>query len=195
MWDPCRVDSTLPQGQKVRNRNIRVHIIWVRMKPEARHGKPEPPTATTTEPAENPMFAVFDLIGAIERRAQRIVADTLGESGLTPDQYLVLASLRGKDGRPLREIADALRCSPSTVTGIADTMEKKGLVSREANPEDRRSVLLCLTAKGKALRASTPNLEAFYAGCAVGMSRQEFERLRVMLMKLQECLKAATGAS
>ncbi len=165
------------------------------MKPEARHGKSEPSTASESESSENPMFAVFDLIGAIERRAQRIVADTLGASGLTPDQYLVLASLRGKDGRPLREIADALRCSPSTVTGIADTMEKKGLVSREANPEDRRSVLLCLSPKGKALRASTPDLEAFYEGCAVGMSRQEFERLRVLLLKLEDCLKTATGAS
>ncbi len=163
------------------------------MKSEARHGKPQP--TVPSEASENPMFAVFDLIGAIERKAQRIVATTLGESGLTPDQYLVLASLRGKDGRPLREIADALRCSPSTVTGIVDTMEKKGLVAREDNPEDRRSSLLCLTAKGKGLRASTPDLEAFYEGCAVGMSRHEFERLRVMLMKLEECLKAATGAA
>ncbi len=165
------------------------------MKSETRHGKPGPPTEATAETSDNPMFAVFDLIGAIERRAQRVVAMTLSESGLTPDQYMVLASLRGRDGRPLREIAEVLRCSPSTVTGIADTMEKKGIVARQANPEDRRSSLLCLTAKGKGLRASTPDLEAFYEGCAVGMSRQEFERLRVMLVKLETCLKAATGAS
>ncbi len=165
------------------------------MKSEVRHSNPETSTASKAQPSENPMFAVFDLIGAIEWRAQRIVATTVSESGLTPDQYLVLASLRGKDGRPLREIAEVLRCSPSTVTGIADTMEKKGLVAREANPEDRRSSLLCLTAKGKGLRASTPDLEAFYEGCTVGMSRQEFERLRVMLVKLEMCLKAAAEAS
>lgn len=161
------------------------------MKSEARRGKPEPSTATKSESSENPMFAVFDLIGAIERRAQRIVATTLTEAGLTPDQYLALASLREKDGRPLREIADALRCSPSTVTGIVDTMEKKGLVAREANPEDRRSHLVRLTGKGRALRESTPDLEDFYEGCAMGMSRREFEELRGMLLRLDGCLKAA----
>ncbi len=137
------------------------------------------------------MFQVFDLIGAIDRRAGRIVATTVSEAGLTPDQYLVLASLREKDGRPLGEIADVLRCSPSTVTGIADTMEKKGLVGREANPNDRRSHLLCLTPKGRALRKATPSLEEFYAGCAMGMSRQEFERLRDLLVRLEACLGEA----
>lgn len=161
------------------------------MKSETRRGKQEPSTAARPESSENPMFAVFDLIGAIERRAQRIVATTLSEAGLTPDQYLALASLREKDGRPLREIADALRCSPSTVTGLIDTMEEKGLVAREANPEDRRSHLVRLTAKGRGLRESTPDLEDFYEGCAMGMSRREFEELRVMLVRLDGCLKTA----
>ncbi len=165
------------------------------MKPELWHGKPEPQAAKGDEPSGNPMFQVFDLIDAIAKQGQRIVTRTVAEAGLTPAQYLVLASLRDKDGRPLGEIADALRCSPSTVTGIADTMEKNGLVARQANPDDRRSHLLCLTAKGRSLRKATPSLEEFYAGCAVGMSRQEFERLRVMLVKLEACLQAATGAT
>lgn len=161
------------------------------MKSETRDGRPEAPVAKGPEPSGNPMFQVFDLIDAIAKQGQRIVTRTVAEAGLTPAQYLVLASLRDKDGRPLREIADALRCSPSTVTGIADTMEKNGLVARQANPEDRRSHLLCLTAKGRSLRKATPSLEEFYAGCAMGMSRQEFERLRVLLVRLDECLKAA----
>ena len=137
------------------------------------------------------MIDVFDLIGTIAKKGERIVTLTVSEAGLTSAQYLVLANLREQEGRPLGEIAEALRCSPSTVTGIADTMEKKDLVVREHNPEDRRSHLLCLTAKGRALRRSTPALDEFYEGCALGMSREEFERVRVLLVRLDKCLSAA----
>jgi DNA-binding MarR family transcriptional regulator len=137
------------------------------------------------------MPEVFDLIDRIGKRGERLVTQTVGEAGLTPAQYLVLANLQEKAGRPLRELADALRCSPSTITGVVDTMEKKRLVAREPNPADRRSHLLRLTGKGRALRQSTPGLEEFYEGCTMGMSRQEFQRLRDLLMRLDQCMSAA----
>lgn len=137
------------------------------------------------------MGDTFDLIDAISKKAARIVTRTVGEAGLTPAQYLVVANLPEKGGTPLGEVANILRCSPSTITGIVDTMEKKDLVARAPNPEDRRSHLLVLTAKGRALRRSTPGLEDFYGGCAMGMSRGEFERLRDLLARLDACLTAA----
>lgn len=133
----------------------------------------------------------FDLIAAIAKKAERIVTQTVGEAGLTPAQYLVLANLPDKGGRPLGEMAEILRCSPSTVTGIVDTMEKKTLVARAPNPEDRRSHLLVLTPTGRTLRKSTPGLDDFYEGCTMGMSRPEFERLRDLLRRLDACLGAA----
>ncbi len=137
------------------------------------------------------MGETFDLIDAISRKTSRLVTRTVAEAGLTPAQYLVVANLPEKGGRPLGELADVLRCSPSTVTGVVDTMEKKELVAREPNPEDRRSHLLVLTARGRALRKSTPGLEDFYEGCAMGMSKAEFERLRDMLVRLDACLSVA----
>lgn len=134
---------------------------------------------------------VFDLIDSIAKKGERLVTQTVGEAGLTPAQYLVLANLPEKAGRPLGEIAEALRCSPSTITGVVDTMERKDLVAREPNPEDRRSHLLHLTARGRTLRRSTPGLEEFYGGCTMGMSKQDFERLRELLTRLDECLSAA----
>lgn len=137
------------------------------------------------------MPEVFDLIDAISKKGDRIVTRTVREVGLTPAQYLVLANLSEEGGRPLGEIAEAIRCSPSTVTGVVDTMERKGLVAREPNLEDRRSHLLRLTAKGRALRRSSPGLEEFYGGCTLGMTRQEFDRLRALLRRLDACLDTA----
>jgi len=137
------------------------------------------------------MWETFDLIDAIAKKGARIVTRTVAEAGLTPAQYLVLGNLPDKGGKPLGELADVLRCSPSTVTGIVDTMEKKELVAREPNPEDRRSHLLVLTPRGRTLRRSTPGLDEFYEGCTMGMTRQDFERLRDMLLRLDACLSAA----
>lgn len=161
------------------------------MKTETRTETPQATTTSRRSESPDPMGETFDLIAAIAKRAERFVMRTVAEAGLTPAQYLVVANLPDKGGRPLGELADALRCSPSTVTGVVDTMEKKDLVARQPNPEDRRSHLLVLTPKGRMLRKSSPGLEEFYEGCAMGMSKAEFERLRVMLLRLDACLSAA----
>ena len=161
------------------------------MKSATRTETPLATSANRPRVSSDPMEETFDLIAAIAKRAERLVTRTVAEAGLTPAQYLVVANRPEKGGRPLGELADVLRCSPSTVTGVVDTMEKKELVAREPNPEDRRSHLLVLTAKGRTLRKSTPGLEDFYEGCAMGMSRVEFERLRDMLLRLDACLSEA----
>lgn len=161
------------------------------MKSETRTETPQASAVSRRSKGADPMGETFDLISAIAKRAERLVTRTVAEAGLTPAQYLVVANLPDRGGRPLGELADILRCSPSTVTGVVDTMEKKQLVAREPNPEDRRSHLLVLTPKGRTLRKSTPGLEDFYEGCALAMSKAEFERLRDMLLQLNACLSMA----
>ncbi len=134
------------------------------------------------------MPEVFDLIGSIAKRMNRLETQALSQTDLTAAQYMVLANLHEKDGRPLGELADVMRCSKSTITGVVDTMERKGLVAREPNPEDRRSHLLRLTPKGKALRRSTPELENFFQSCGPCLKLEEFERLRDLLAQLEHTM-------
>ncbi len=48
-------------------------------------------------------------------------------------------------------LAAALKVTPSNVTGIIDRLAEQGLVTRAANPEDRRMLMLQLTPKGEQL--------------------------------------------
>ncbi len=48
-------------------------------------------------------------------------------------------------------LATALRVTPPNVTGIINRLVKQKLVSREENPEDRRTFILRVTETGKAL--------------------------------------------
>ena len=74
------------------------------------------------------------------------------------------------------------------MTGIVDTLEKNGLVTRQPNPDDRRSLLVTLTEKGKALAGSTPDLDRIYSSCCVGLSVEEFKELGYLLEKLDQSL-------
>src|SRR5512147_310968 len=102
---------------------------------------------------------IFQHIEVLEKRLKQFQEQTLKDAGLTPPQYFILSLLNEQDGRSFKEVAQALGCTPATVTGIVDTMEKKALVARRPNPPDRRSLQIKITAKGQALLTATPGVE------------------------------------
>src|ERR671935_203891 len=53
---------------------------------------------------------------------------------------------------PMNELAEALACDASNVTGLVDRLEARGFVERRAAPADRRVKTLVLTPAGIALR-------------------------------------------
>jgi MarR family transcriptional regulator, organic hydroperoxide resistance regulator len=55
--------------------------------------------------------------------------------------------------RAMGEIAEALQCDNSNVTGIVDSLEGKGLVRRRPSEGDRRVKLIELTAEGRRVHA------------------------------------------
>lgn len=76
----------------------------------------------------------------------------LQESGLSGADYEVLAVLSGHDGdrMPARDLCNALGWEKSRLSHQLRRMQKDGLISREANPEDARSTMVCLRKAGRA---------------------------------------------
>jgi DNA-binding MarR family transcriptional regulator len=89
-------------------------------------------------------------------RATRAIEAELRERlrvqfSLTLPQFDVLAALaRRKDGTTMTELSRMLIVSNGNVTGIVDRLVADRLVERQASPNDRRSLLVRLTPKGKA---------------------------------------------
>ena len=69
---------------------------------------------------------------------------------LTLAQMDVLSSLARTDGEPIScsEIAERTLITKGGITGILDRLEARGLVKRFPSSDDRRSVLVRLSAKG-----------------------------------------------
>lgn len=73
------------------------------------------------------------------------------ELGLRPAAFGTLRTL--DEPRTMSEIAAALHCDPSNVTGIVDGLEERGLVARTPSSQDRRVKLIAPTAEGRRVRA------------------------------------------
>lgn len=78
------------------------------------------------------------------------VADLLKPAGLSGPQYNVLRILRGAgpNGLTCGEISDRLITRDPDITRVLDRMEKRGLVTRRRDSDDRRVVIAAITKAG-----------------------------------------------
>lgn len=76
----------------------------------------------------------------------------LEKYGLTPAQHGVLSCLWDKGTSTPKQLAEELYLEMSTISGVLDRMQKKGLIERTANEADRRGVIITATEKGRGLK-------------------------------------------
>ena len=90
------------------------------------------------------MYANYQLVAHLNRGLQK--------SGLSGADYAVLAVLSDHDGdrMPARDLCRALSWEKSRLSHQLRRMQKDGLVSREPNPNDARSTMVCLLPAGRA---------------------------------------------
>ncbi len=79
------------------------------------------------------------------------------ESGVTVPQLSCLLRVVEAGPLSLKRLANGVELSASTVVGIVDRLEKKGLVRRERSTQDRRQVLICATEEGALVASGSPS--------------------------------------
>ncbi len=114
--------------------------------------------------------------------------------GLTSPTYNVLVILAGADEPlPPNVIGERLLVTRGTVTGLLDTLERKGFVRRRPHPTDRRMLLVELTPAARPLiRDVARTLLPAQADCMAGLATAEKEELVRLLGKVQAQLQART---
>ena len=86
----------------------------------------------------------------LQGRVQQALAEHHGHRDLRPS-FAPFLTLLWEEGRPLRAVATELGISNQACSQLANLVEAAGYLERRPNPHDRRSKLVRLTPRGRAL--------------------------------------------
>ena len=124
------------------------------------------------------------LMRAVESTTTRI-HQHLASAGLTLSQFAVLEALYHLGPLYQREIGQKLLRSSGNITMVIDNLEKRGYVKRERKKEDRRFIMVRLTAEGSELISKVfPPHAAVIAREMSVLSEREQETLAQLCKKL-----------
>jgi len=110
-------------------------------------------TPSASLPLENRVFvALLKAADAVSQEAEQLFRS----QGLTGAQYNVLRILRGAEpaGLPCRGIGDRMISHDPDMTRLLDRMERRGLLSRARQTDDRRVIKTRISPAGLALLKS-----------------------------------------
>jgi DNA-binding MarR family transcriptional regulator len=135
------------------------------------------------------MWAVSHGLQATSKRMDRTL-------GVTGPQRLVIRVVGRLPGMSAGALADVLHLHPSTLTGVLQRLQQRGLLRRSAEPGDRRRARLYLTAKGERFDVMTKGtVEAAVAQALAVMPRRKVqcaeEALTAVAAALEVPLKRA----
>jgi DNA-binding MarR family transcriptional regulator len=123
------------------------------------------------------------------QRAARALARRFDEAlrpvGLTNGQFSLLMSLNRPQPASMGSVAALLAMDRTTLTAGLKPLERRGLLTVAANPDDKRSRLLALTSEGHSLLArALPIWERTHADVDQMIAKQEGAEIRAVLLAL-----------
>jgi DNA-binding MarR family transcriptional regulator len=113
---------------------------------------------TAASPARNPGadFPPDQSVGYLVRETHRAFLRALGarvsRHGVSIGMWYFLRALWEEDGLTQRELSRRVRMMEPTTAAALESMERRGLIGRTRNSEDRRKVNIRLTGRGRRLR-------------------------------------------
>jgi DNA-binding MarR family transcriptional regulator len=122
----------------------------------------------------------------------------LAQHSISQGRFTVLMLLNRSSDQPSTpaELADEAGVTRATMTGLIDTLEKDGLVIREADADDRRTVLVRLTRQGRAfVQKIVPDYFRCVSAIIEPLSESERNQLVRLLQKIQQGLARPIAAN
>lgn len=115
------------------------------------------PTAVTrdaanTAPAQRP--SLMYLVKQVELAARSHMDELVKPAGITALQYTALTVLRRRDGLSSAQLARNSFVTAQSMADLITSLERRGLIVRRRNPDNRRTLLISLTDAGHELLAA-----------------------------------------
>ena len=104
--------------------------------------------------SKSPTCEAWQLLVRFSLTQRATLPGLAAELELSPAQCQLLNLIEPDRPMPMGELASALSCDASNVTGLVDRLESRGLLKRSPSAEDRRVKVLSLTPLGARIRAA-----------------------------------------
>ena len=131
-------------------------------------------------------------VNILNSRIKKCFFDKLQENGIniTPEQFLVLDILWDKQPMSQQNIADLIQKDKNSITKIIDSLEKKNLVKRIVDKNDRRINQIELTEEAIALEKITTKVAIDFMNDAVkGIDSQDLDSFVNVMRQLKNNLE------
>lgn len=136
--------------------------------------------------SDNSALPLDESMGYLVRRTFRgmtdVLEDKLAEHNLSSSMWYFLRLLWERDGVPQRDLSQELGLTPATTVAAMDNLERRGLIRRSRDAEDRRVVNIYLTPAGELLgREILPYAEEVNDIILRELDSAQVETLRALL--------------
>jgi DNA-binding MarR family transcriptional regulator len=155
------------------------------------------PTARDEGIGENPLALEQQVCFALSVAARSVVAvyrPILEPLGLTHPQYLVMLALWQYEPLSVRRLSDLLQLDPGTLSPLLKRLQASGLLHRQRDPHDERTLAVSLTPDGRALRDRAEEVPPEVVA-RLGMDVVELRDLHQSLTRVIDAAQAALRPS
>jgi DNA-binding MarR family transcriptional regulator len=125
------------------------------------------------------------LLTMVKGGAEAICMARLAPLGLHVRQFGLLTVLATEGPRSQQDLVEWTRLDRTTMVALVDSLEERGYVRRERNPDDRRAYLLQLTPEGRRMQVRARKVMLGAEDELLGsLNQSERQQLRELLAKV-----------
>jgi len=132
---------------------------------------------------------LFELILAVKRKCQGSEEQIQRELGLSPAEFNALIVMENGGETTGCEFAERMALSPSRGSRVLDKLVTDGYAKTRLSPQDRRTILISLTPKGKRTKQRMlGHMEACESRICGSLDREKLAQVRDALELLEAAL-------
>ncbi|WP_166660166.1 MarR family winged helix-turn-helix transcriptional regulator [Actinomycetospora succinea] len=131
------------------------------------------------------------LLSLVERTLTARLEEALRGVGSSLDQWRILRLLAERGGAPMNVVADHVLLLAPKLSKLVDRMVSANLVLRRRDVEDRRRVLIVVSARGRRALAEWDEVTADVRGQFRDLLGADAEQFEALLRRLQDGLDPA----
>ena len=124
---------------------------------------------------------------ALSRQVTGMYRPVLDKLDITYPQYLVMLVLWEATSVTVKELGNRLYLDSGTLTPLLKRLEQKGLLIRQRDAADERSVVITLSPAGKEMQQQAKEVPETLSGC-LSLGQNEYQQLKGQLDALLQQL-------